>query len=134
MKTFKTLLLIIALGVSVTALAQQPAAKPKEAPQAPTAEAPKSMKPLLLTKEQVERLADAEKTRQIVRYQLEAIQNLMGKINAEIDGMVKDFQIDLGFDPAKYERDLRLLDQQRNIFGFLPKAEPPKPATQPVKQ
>ena len=44
--------------------------------------------------------------------------------DAQIDGLIKEFQIELRLDPAKYERDLRVLDQQTQRFGFFPKLEP----------
>ena len=88
----------------------------------------KTNAPLILTKDQVERLADAEKTRQLARAQLQAAQNLLDKIEAQIDSLIKEFQIELKLDPAKYERDLRVIDQQRNAFGFFPKPEPKQEA------
>ena len=44
-------------------------------------------------------------------------------IDAQIDGLIKEFQIELRLDPAKYERDLRVIDQRTNRFGFFPKLE-----------
>lgn len=125
-RIFHTLALVILAGSA--AYAQQPAApsQPERAPAngaAQSPERPKLLAPLLLTKDQVERLADAEKTRQLARAQLQAAQNLLDKIDAQIDGLIKEFQIELRLNPAKYERDLRVIDQQTNRFGFFPKSE-----------
>src|SRR5262245_39485889 len=51
-----------------------------------------SLQPLLLTKDQVERLAVAEQTRELARARLQAAQNLLDKIEAQIDGLIKEFQ------------------------------------------
>ena len=114
---FKTLLSVLTIIIILTGAAYAQAPEKQE-------EKSKPLAPLLLTREQLERLADAEKTRQLARAQLEAAQNLMDKIAAQIDGLIKEFQIELRLDPAKYERDLRVIDQQKNAYGFLPKAEP----------
>ena len=126
----RALSLVVVLGSA--AYAQQPAPQGKQP--APSVDQAKPRAPLVLTKEQVERLADAEKTREIVKAQLQAAQLMLEKINAQIDGLIKDFQIELGLDPAKYDRDLRVLDQQKNVFGFLPKAEEQKPVPQQKTQ
>lgn len=116
----RNLILTLIIIIAITAAA--PGQKTEKA----IPESPKLLPPLVLTKDQVERLADAERTRQLARAQLQAAQNLVDKIDAQIDGLIKEFQIELRLDPARYERDLRVIDQQKNSFGFFPKAESKK--------
>ena len=48
--------------------------------------------------------------------------------------LIKGFQIELRLDPEKYERDLRVFDQQTNRFGFFPRPEPKaEPKIEPKK-
>jgi len=120
-RIFITLVIFVLAGSA--AYAQQPVAPPEPEPAAKSTEKPKSLPPLLLTKDQVERLANAELSRELARARLQAAQNVLEKLDAQIDGLIKDFQIELRLDPAKYERELRVLDQQTQKFGFFPKPE-----------
>jgi len=82
------------------------------------------LKPLTLTQEQLTRLVDAQRTLQLAQAQVE-------KAQIQIDSLIKGFRlefVDLGFDLKRYEPDLRVIDQQRGQFGFLPKPEPAKEA------
>ncbi|HKQ74774.1 MAG TPA: hypothetical protein VJ810_13865 [Blastocatellia bacterium] len=81
-------ILIIIIAGTIAALAQTstPNKPANTVNSADHAEAPRETapKPLLLTKDQVERLAAAEQRRQLARDQLAAAQNFLDKIDARV--------------------------------------------------
>jgi hypothetical protein len=125
MRTIKTILLFFTLVLATaSAFAQTPPASQPQAPEqqkAPAAPAANLLRPLILNQSQVSRFASMQQELRIAREQL-------GRLEAQMDGLIKDFKIELRFDPDKYDPDLQMMDQQKNILGFIPKAQESVPA------
>ncbi|HMV47619.1 MAG TPA: hypothetical protein PLD20_01025 [Blastocatellia bacterium] len=105
------LVLIFVLALAAAAVAQDKSQSQPPAPQP-------------LTPQQVQQLAEAEKTLSVAQAEATAAQERVAKIQAQIQSLVKTFFIENGVDGKKYDSQLKLIDERAGTIGFLPKSPP----------
>lgn len=89
---------------------------------------PEAPKQSLLKPEQTQKLKDIEQNLRTIEAQLTSLQAQQTAALMTIEALLRDYFIANRVNPDEFDIKVQPLDQERTVYGFVPKSkEPPKP-------